>query len=359
LKPPMSDNQHYVTKAHLDKFVHPNTGQNVLFPFERGIGRRKATGTKQLASANHFYAERDGEVLVNRIDVIRKHAEARLFASGRRTAGPIAKCIYEDKYTPNPEERFALVQAAALLRWGSPVEIHNTAMLSLLCQQVFAFNLLNSEQAKEEYQKSYGDQAEERIQLDREALQTGDLVIDVGEENWKQLGFEAYKFEEVFIDAVSRMGLTICTAHYKSFFITSDNPVVLTSDSQSDSPGLALRDAQVWFPISYRRGLLWSWKHSGVERDYFNHSETRKMNRRMVRWCYKHVYSPLAEDWIEAAVKEVSFNPCFGHYGTLQRVMDAHSAPAVMGPGAGERVGNIVDLIAGLRSGQKCDVVNL
>ena len=40
------------------------------------------------------------------------------------------------------------------------------------------------------------------------------------------------------------------------------------------------------------------------------------MNGRMVRWCYKDVYSPLPEDWIEPTIKEVSFNSRYAHYRT-------------------------------------------
>ena len=94
------------------------------------------------------------------------------------------------------------------------------------------------------------------------------------------------------------MGLTICTSHPKSCFLTSDNPVILTSHSQKDDPGIGQRYTEVWFSVSYKKGLLWTWKHSGIDKTTLGHSATRVQNRNMIRWCYKEVYSPLREDWI-------------------------------------------------------------
>jgi hypothetical protein len=354
----MSDNQHYVTRAYLDKFIHPATGQNVLFPYARSQGGRRATGTRQLASADNFYARMDGSGTTNELDESRKEDEALYFGSGKRSSGPIAKCIYDDKYLPNADDRVTLASAAALLWWGSPVQIHNTAMMALMANQMYVFNQLNTDYAKQLYAEEYGADAEARLREDREALLEGKLTVDVGEENWKQLGFESCSTKELFVNTLCRMGLTICLSHYNSFFITSDNPVVLTSSLQPDQPGLGLSDAEIWFPVSYRVGLLWRWRHGNVQRDTFGHSQTRVMNRRMVRWCYKEVYSPQRESWIEAAVMEVDFDPCYGHYGTLQRLLES-AVPAATVPHLGKQTGEVVDTIAGLRTGEKCDVVKL
>jgi hypothetical protein len=355
----MSDNQHYITKAYLDKFVHANSSQKILFPYDKDLGSLGGKGTKRLGSAEDFYVQKAGESLTNKLDETRKAAETLFFASGKRTSGPVAKCIYDDDFLPGTEEQCVLAGAATFLWCGSPVQIHNTAMMGLMANQMYLFNRLNTERAKELYKTRYDSEADRRLQEDRKAVLQGDLTVDVGEEDWKQLGFESFRYGPHFLAALSDMGLTVCTCHYKSFFLTSDNPVVTTSDERPDRPGVLLKDAEVWFPISYKKGLLWSWKHKGVSRDCFGHSKTRAMNRRIIRWCYKKVYSPLRDVWIEAAMKENSFDPCYGHYGSLQQLIDGHTAPAVMITGKSQNVGEIVDLTAGLRAGEKCDVVKL
>jgi hypothetical protein len=133
----------------------------------------------------------------------------------------------------------------------------------------------------------------------------------------------------------------------------------LTSNIQKDNPGLRLKDAEVWFPISYNRGLLWDRRHRGIKKTTLGHSATRAYNRHMIKWCYREVYAPLPEDWISAAVKEITFDPCLGHYGTLEDVLK-HSLPAVAGPPGREvPMGEVVDLLAVLRAGEKRDVVRL
>lgn len=354
----MSDNQHYVTKAHLDKFVHPTSGQNILYPYERELGGRKPTGTKKLGSAEKFYIQIDNGLPTNKLDESRKADEAILFGSGKRTPSALSKCIYDDKFVPQQSEFNLLARAAAFLWWGSPLTIHNAAMLDLMASQIAALNLLNDEEMKANYTSEYGSEADKKLAKHREALLRGDLYFDVGQENWKQLGFEIARWEGLLIDTLCRMGLTICYAQYKSFFLTSDNPVITTSQKQPDRPGFELPDAQIWFPISHRKGLLWTWKHRGVQTDYFGHSQTRVMNRRIVRWCYKRVYSPLPDDWIEAAMRENNFDPRYGHYGSLQAVIDQHSVP-IKANGNGQPTREIVDLVAALRAGEKVDVVNL
>jgi hypothetical protein len=43
-------NQHYITKAHLDKFVQPESTQPVLCPYRKGGTPCRPTGTKRLGS---------------------------------------------------------------------------------------------------------------------------------------------------------------------------------------------------------------------------------------------------------------------------------------------------------------------
>ncbi len=355
--PHKRDNQHYISKAHLDKFIHPSSEQKVLYPYTKGCGPQPAKGTKCLASADHFYRQIDAGELTNKLDEARKQIETQLFASGKRTSGPLAKCIFDDSYTPIDADKIMLVWAAAFLRCGSPVQIHNCAMSGVMASQMWSFNQLNTDRAKTSYTEKYGDNAEKMIEEDRKKLWEGKIVADVGEENWKQLGFESIGHERTYLDQLMKMGLTICSSHPKSFFITSDNPVILVSSLQPNNPGLIVPDVRVWFPISYRKGLLWSWAHRGINKTAFGHSETRMWNRQMIKWCYREVYSPSPEDWLRDAVKEIEFDPRLGHYGSLKEMAESHSLPAL--DANNKEVGEIIDSAAALRAGKKHDVLKL
>ena len=352
----MKDNQHYVSKAHLDKFVHPNSQQNALYPYAKGRGALRPTGTKQLASADRFYVQQESGQLTNKLDESRKQNEAVFFASGKRTSGPLAKCVYDDDFTPTYDDKVMLAGAAAFLRCGSPVQVHNAAMLAALANQIWAFNSFNTARLACEYRKRYGEDAERKLEEDRKEFWEGRLFVDVGEENWKQLGFSSFESEATWVEALSKMALTICEAHPRSFFVTSDNPVILTRGSQSDTPGLGLIDAEVWFPISHRKGLLWTWKASQTGRTTLGHSATRIRNRMMIKWCYREVYAPLPEDWVESAIIEDKFDPCFGHYGSLKDVAEKHCVSAVDQAGKNHE---IIDLLKALRASEKLDVLRL
>lgn len=355
--PQKRDNQHYISKAYLDKFVHPTSGQKVLFPYAKGFGPLSPKGTKRLAAADHFYRQIDEGELTNKLDEARKQSETLFFASGKRTAGPLAKCIFDDSYIPAASDKILLAGAAAFLRCGSPVQIHNTAMWALTAQQMWLFNQLNTDEVKQRYKKEYGDEADKMLHEHREAIWKGKVIADVGKENWRQLGFESFKTEPFYLDVLMQMGLALCTSHPNSFFLTSDNPVILTAQSQKDNPGLGLKDAEIWFPISHKKALLWSWRHGGIDKTTLGHSATRMWNRQMIKWCYREAYSPLADDWIKTAVKEITFDPCFGHYGSLEEMAGSHSHPAV--DGDDNRMGEIIDMVAALRAGEKKDVVRL
>ena len=129
---------------HLDKFIHPNSEQNVLYPYRKGSGSLRPTGTKHLASADHFYLQQESGQVTNRLDESRKQNEAVFFASGKRTSGPLARCVYEDDFKPTYDEKIMLAGSAAFLRCGSPAQVHNTAMLAVLANQIYAFNLFNT-----------------------------------------------------------------------------------------------------------------------------------------------------------------------------------------------------------------------
>lgn len=133
--PKKNDNQHYISRAYLDKFVHPSSSQKVLFPYAKGFGPLSPKGTKRLASADHFYRQIDEGKLTNKLDEARKQSETLYFASGKRTSGPLAKCIFEDSYVPAAGDKMMLAGAAAFLRCGSPVQIHNIAMMALQCSK--------------------------------------------------------------------------------------------------------------------------------------------------------------------------------------------------------------------------------
>jgi hypothetical protein len=344
---------HYITRAYLDKFIlHPDLNQKVLYLYERGISGFKSKGPKKLGCADGFFDQIDSQTgrVTNMLDETRQKSEAVLFASGSNPSS-IFKCIRDDRFMPTRSDCIQFAAAAALLYCSSPVQIHNSAMLSLAIKQQELLKALRSEEVATYYQTFRGDGP--TLEEMKESVLKGTLRLDVGEKNWRKLGFGSFELEVlVYIDLL-QMGFTICTCHYKSFFLTSDNPVVCTSASKPESPGTLLPDAEIWFPISYKRGLLWCRKHRGVQHTTFGHSDTCKMNKRIIRWCYKGVYSPLPENWIETAMMANTFNPCLGHYGSLEKT-HGHKTEIVKDDGTKEEV---VDVLAALRAGEKRNVV--
>jgi hypothetical protein len=343
-------NQHYITKAHLDKFVHSSSAQEVLYPYRKGGNPCKPRGTKKLGSATNFYRQRvDGE-LSDQLDEARKASETLLFSSGKRNAGPLAQCIFDDDFSPTESDRLHLAATAAFLYCGSPVQVHNTAMNSLFCAQVELLNRLNSAEAVKSYGERYGAQAVERIDQDRQKVLKGELFADVGRENWKQLGFYSFQIEADVIRLLLDMSMTIVNCHYRSFFLTSDNPAVRTFESAQNR-----NDDEMWFPISHSRGILWHRRRLGTKIG-FGHAESRALNRRVIKHAYKFIYSPLAESWVEEAARNETFDPLLGHYGSLEQVF-AQALPAI-GPDD-KPCGEIVEIFAAMKSGEKPDVVGV
>jgi Protein of unknown function (DUF4238) len=342
-------NQHYITRAYLDKFIHPESAQPVLFPYRKGGGPPcKPTGTRQIGSAINFYRQRVNGTLTDALDEARKASETLLFSSGKRTPSSISKCVFDEQFSPTRDDVLHLAAAAAFLYCGSPVQIHNTAMFLLLQRQIDLLNSLGKAEAHEEYRREYGELASAKITEDRERILDGDLFADVGRENWKQLGFESFQLEGGVIQLLLGMRMTVVTCHPRLFFVTTDNPVVRTYPSVVECVG-----DEVWFPISYKRGILWHSRRIGAK-TRFGYSETMAINRRAIKHAFRRIYSPLRADWVRTAAAEAKFNPMWGHYDSLRTVIERATHSIVDADGVHRE---IVDFVAALRVGAAVDVV--
>ena len=334
----------------MDRFVFPDTAQKELYPYrKRGLPCR-ARGTKRLGSAINFYRQKVNGQLTDSLDEARKQSETLLFASGKRSPSSISKCIFDQDFIPDSSDRLHLAAAAAFIFCGSPVQINNTAMNLLLFHQIEAFNWFNTPEAASHYRNHYGTDSASRLAEDRQAFLKGNLFIDVGEENWKQLGFSAFELEKDILDILHGMTLTIVDCHFRCFFLTSDNPVVHISPSESSK-----MNDEVWFPISYNRALLWSHRPR-MERERLGYSETRVRNRQIIKYSYKFIYSPRPEQWIESAVREEPFDPMFGHYGSLEKVIEGARPAYASGH---NKIREIVDLGASMKLGERFDFLRI
>jgi hypothetical protein len=262
----MKDSQHYTTKAYLEQFIHPSNPQRCLYPYTRTFGRQREKGPKNLACSDNFYAHyRDG-IKVNQLDEARKAFETMAFASGKYNPSPFAKCVFSDEYIQDEVDKMKLEITAVFLSLSSPVQIHNSAMQMLFADQMCLLNRINTNEAKQIYSEEYGDDGDKKLAEHRQDVINGKLFTDVGEENWKQLGLRIFEMFHIWLEPLGQMNLTVCHAGQKSFFITSDNPMIITSRSQWDSPGMITPDVEVWFPISWKKGLLWTWKNKGIKK---------------------------------------------------------------------------------------------
>lgn len=352
----MADNQHYISQGYLKHFIHPKAGQNVLYPYAKGGGPQKARGIRVLASANEFYVQRIAGKPNNDLDAARQKAETLIFKNSPDDPGTLFQCITDDKFQVDHAHAVDLASAAAFLRCGSPVQIHNNAMLGLVAYQMHAFNSLRATDTLKAYQKTHGDRAEEQIEADREAFLNGELFVDVGKEHWKQFGFDSFNYTEMCARQFMSMSLTIVDAQENDFFVTSDNPVVTHSPSQPDNPGFQVKDAIVWFPISYKRALLWHHRKQHPPREVFSARQTRDKNKLVIKWCYKFIYSPLPDSWVREVAVEEKFDPCYGHYGTLNDVI-GRAAPAFLP--SGTPAGEIIEVGSALRAGVKVDALGI
>jgi hypothetical protein len=211
-------NQHYVTRAHLEKFVRPRSSQAILYPYRKGGGPLRPTGTRQLGSATNFYRQIANGVLSDQLDEARKASETLLFSSQKKTPSSVVQCIDDEGFVPRREHALELAAAAAFLYCGSPVQIHNTAMVALLASQMDLLNRMNTKEAHDAYVRDCGDDADRRLAEDRARVLDGDLFADVGKDHWKQLGFESFRNEGNFIRLLLDMNLTVATVHPRQFF---------------------------------------------------------------------------------------------------------------------------------------------
>ena len=152
------------------------------------------------------------------------------------------------------------------------------------------------------------------------------------------------------IQLLLSMKLTVVDCNYRCFFVTSDNPVVRSYPSAPNR-----LDDEVWFPISYRRGVLWH-RHNREDRTTLGYSQSLEKNKRVIRNSYKFVYSPLQDDWVESAAKNESRNQLLGHYESLEKVVERGTSTFGANGVAPE---NIVDTIAAMKSGERLDVVGI
>lgn len=347
-------NEHYISKAYLDNFVHPSSEHAVLYPYGRERGAYRPSGTKRLGSAINFYRQKTAAGFDDRLDEARKRAESLIFSSSKSNVGSLARCVVEDSFALSAQDRADLAGAAAFLFCGSPVQIHNVAMHVLLLYQMDFLNWHNTEDVKAAFREQFGDEAEDQLAESRKKALNGELFMDVGEENWKQLGFTAFLSQPAVTQLLMRMRLTVVDCHPKSVFLTSDNPVVRTYPSDA---AIARHkwDDEMWFPISHKRGLLWHRRNCG-SRERFGHSQCRSLNRQVIKHAYKFIYSPRPEEWIGTAVTTAKPAPLLGHYESLEKVIAA-SKPAI--DTHGRAVGEIVDSFAVMRDNAKVDVLRI
>jgi hypothetical protein len=102
--------------------------------------------------------------------------------------------------------------------------------------------------------------------------------------------------------------------------------------------------------------VLWHRRRFG-KKTTFGYSATYAYNRRIIRNAYKFVYSPLSHDWIAGASREVSVDPpLLGYYGSLREVTE-EAKPAI--DSNGKPCGEIVDVMAAMRTRPKPDVVGI
>lgn len=315
-----STSQHYVTQAYLRHFLlEPRTGNAHLFEYTKNGLRGKKKGTKKLGCAIDFYRQYIGGEANDDLDRHRQELEQLVFEGDKN--GAIFRCVTNGDYEFDSGDIASICGAAALLHCGSPVQIHNTAMAMMVCHQMYGFCNLSTPEVMQHFEDLYGENAPEEIQTVRNALFTGQLIVDVPDKLRKQLGFESFRLLERFLKTLLSMSLTIVTSDSASF-ITSDNPVVLTSCSRPDDPAILVYDCEVWFPLSHRLGILWRKNDYPKTVVHINQSQVNSLNERVLKWCYNSVYSPKISDVLAAAMDNHQFRPLWGYYGNLNRMAE-------------------------------------
>ena len=349
-------NQHYVTRAFLAKFIHPTSKQAVLYPYAVNEKKQKAKGPAKLACEKNFYKQEINGEWCNCLEKDREKLETMLFDGNK---GTHYECLHNEKFVPSAEDRIILCVMAAYLHAGSPLQIHNTSMMGLYSNQIYLMNRINSDDAEEIYKQECGNDWEMRLKEDRKQVLTGELVADVGESLRKQFGFESFKYQELWIQMMSQMSLSIVTTN--EFFITSDNPVIIFSRHRSKGQQfreveLQNFDAEIWIPISYNKGLLWRQGKNGFSRFSYGHSETRAINRKVISMAYKSIYAPLEADWLNEATQNVPRDHIYKHYGSLERAF-ATARPGI-DVSTGRKI-DVLDIVRVMESGDEMDVLGI
>ncbi len=304
--------QHFVMRAHLDKFIlppsHPMASERrfrVLFPYKRGEGQiyPHGEGPKGLAWAYGFYDKTSGPDK-NFIDAGLQKVEPGIFSRSKGKMSPICRCVYEDGYFPRSGYDLAMIAYCVAVTWlRSPVVIHTIAMHDGFLNNVKALYIANE----------------------------SGINVEVKIKHEKQNGLMALKYPKILAPVFAEMRWRILTPPRNQYFLTSDNPVVIYDQTTSKRRFVQIgqsKDVEIWFPLSFNTGLYLDWKAGGVlsgnengNRFAIGRSKTRELNRHIIRRCYKHVYSPLAEEWIEDAIIENKFSPMLGKFTTFEDCM--------------------------------------
>ncbi len=347
---------HFVMRCHLEKFVHPSSAISRLYPYRKGKGlvpyQRKGVGPKGLGWAEDFYSQilPDGSTS-RKLDKGLLCSEQTFFGCARDHLGTLARCVVDPEFFPrNEHDRMNIVYCASFTHCRAPVQIHNAAMMRQLGATVDLFNSLNpeSDQAATRVMRSESLSREEATRLLNKLqgeVYRGDLSLSVGPTLERQDGFNLLSDQDQ-LWVMIQMKWLLLEAAPGSFFITSDNPVVLENSHLRHKKllGIRLPRTVVWYPISYRYGFLMGWTTNRAEgRSVAGHSRTRMLNRWVIKRAYQHVYSPLRDDWIDDAVKRETFSPLLGRLKSLKDLCESAT-------------GDVADLLSALENGEPADV---
>lgn len=329
-----NDSQHIVTRAYLDRFIDPQKvaeNDRVLFPYAKGGFPCRPRGTKRIGCAQHFYSyRRDDGSYDNSVDKGLQEFERLVFSPPESKEGAFARCLRDDDTPKSLDDRVVLAAVAAVMRCRSPVQMHNFAAYGDMCNQIWAFNMLKAPHVLAAYMEGgmSKEDAEAAIDADREELLKGELRVEVSDE--RRFGLESLKHVQPVIETLMQLRMRLIRAYRTDVFVTSDNPVVVHVPDDPRGEGLTQTpQTEIWFPISHNRGLLFDQRpgRDGVEQA--GHSQTIVLNRRIVKWSYRFVYSPQKIDWLASAVTNEQFNPLMRRMKSVQDIVDFSSADVV------------------------------
>src|ERR1700722_9565409 len=259
---------HYVMRSHLERFVLPNSSKKHLYPYEKRKGlipyQRNGVGPNGLGWAEDFYSQilPDGST-DRKVDESVTFNELQFFNNSKGRPGALARCAHDPRFFPYLiQDRNHIAQCTGFTYSRSPVQIHNVAMLRQFNMAILAFSQLKpgDEEAIQnmmERQSIGREDAINRLSQIQSHIYDGSVRLTVGEEKEKQDGFHSFQLVDSFL-ATTKMKWQLLEALPGQFFITGDNPVVLENPQLPDKKlvGLYLRDTEIWYPLSYRYGLL-------------------------------------------------------------------------------------------------------